>query len=61
MSLNPTELNFPVYFFHLRQFSSYFFNEGCVNFAIFERVQCHSAVCVYGGRLVFCLYVFCIL
>jgi ATP-dependent DNA helicase len=29
-----------------------------MNFVIFERVQCHSAVGVYGGRLVFCLYVF---
>ena len=27
---------------------------------LFKRVQCHSAVCVYGGSLVFCLHVFCI-
>ena len=24
--------------------------------AVFNRVQCHSAVCVYGGSLVFCLF-----
>jgi len=39
--------------------SFYFSNEVCVNVAVFKGVQCHVAVSVYGGRLVFCLYVFC--
>ena len=29
--------------------------------AVFKRVLCHLAVCVYGGSLVFCLHAFCTL
>jgi hypothetical protein len=51
VSFNPAELNFPLYFAHLSQFHSYFFNEECVNVAIFKRVHCHPAVSGYGGCL----------
>jgi hypothetical protein len=61
VSFNPVELNFPVCFSHLRQFHSYFYDEEGVDFAFLKRIQGHLAVCEYGGHLVFCMYVFCIL
>jgi hypothetical protein len=58
VSFKPAEFNCPICCSHLTQFLPYFFDDECVVGVILKRIQCHLAVCVYGNRLAFRLYVF---